>query len=896
MSTIWRIFTRDLLRILRNPVAVVVTLGVALIPSLYAWFNILANWDPYSSTGNLQVAVSNEDRGTSSDLVGRLDAGAQVVTELKKNDALGWQFVDSDTAVQGVQSGEYYAAIVLPKDFSESLVNSVTGSAKRPSIKYYVNEKKNAIAPKITDTGATTIDSQINSTFVATVGKTLASAVSQAGGKLDTELDGTQSNVVKNLNDTVSKIEKTRSSLKELQGTLDQANSTIKDSRATVATLNKQVAAAQKATDESKTLLVHAQGSAQSFSSTLAGALDDGSAQLSAIGVNVNNAAGTATDSFNTAQESVDTVTSSLQQQINAATTLSSDLKTAMNEAGIDSSTPEGKRIWDEINRLDTTISDQQTKLNTFHDESTKFIDSGKDATSNLAGASSTIVSGGIATLTNTRSTLTGSITPNLTDGLASFAALTGTASGTLTTLSATLNQSDSLFDQLATTLADAKTTVGQTASSLSDLQNDIESVRDDIAALDSSAVYQKIAQTLNIDASSVADFMGSPVKLTTKTVYPVDNYGSSVTPFYTNLALWVGGFVLIAIYKLEVDREHIHDMTATQAYLGRWLLFVAVGFLQALIAGVGDLVLGIQCEHPLLFLLACLFCSFVYVNIIYALAIAFRHIGKAVAVILVIIQIPGASGLYPIELMPDFFRELHPWLPFTYGINAMRGPIAGMYGGQYWSDMGHLALYLPAALFVGLIVRRYALNLNALFDRRLAETDLMITEKNAMVNERISFSALLSQFEGTSELRKVVKHRAHRFFGRYPRLIRSGLILLAVLPFIFLVLLFVIPNKSAMLSAWIASIIIIDAYLIIVEYMRDNYARQLGLSAMSADDFRDAVLHGYQHRRLTFGPHDARHAAPVTGVEGMAGTGAESTDDSRSISPRSSQRKEDAR
>ena len=108
------------MRILRNPVAVVVTLGVAIIPSLYAWFNILANWDQYSSTGNLQVAVANEDKGTTSDLVGRLDAGKQVVSQLKKNDRLGWTFVSADKAVEGVQSGEYYAAIVLPKDFSES--------------------------------------------------------------------------------------------------------------------------------------------------------------------------------------------------------------------------------------------------------------------------------------------------------------------------------------------------------------------------------------------------------------------------------------------------------------------------------------------------------------------------------------------------------------------------------------------------------------------------------------------------------------------------------------------------------------------------------------------------------------------------------------------------------
>ena len=370
-------------------------------------------------------------------------------------------------------------------------------------------------------------------------------------------------------------------------------------------------------------------------------------------------------------------------------------------------------------------ISKQQTQLNTFHTDTTQFINSGKDATTNLSGAMTNTTTGGIAALNTARGSLTGTVMPSLTSSLNSFAALNGTLDGTFDFVVRHLGSGRrAVRPACRYPEPKQKTTISSTQDSLRQVASDVATVRTDIATLDSSAAYQKIRDTLHLDDKGFGDFMGNPVTLTTKVVYATDNYGSAVTPFYTNLALWVGGFVLIAIYKLEVDREGIRRITATQAYLGRWLLLVTIGFLQAVIATIGDLVLGIQCEHPLLFILAGIFCSFVYINIIYALAVAFRHIGKAIAVILVIVQIPAPPACIPIEMMPNFFRELHPWLPFTYGINAMRGPIAGLYANHYWLDMLHLFWYLPAALFVGLVIRRYAMNLNALFDRRLGDTD----------------------------------------------------------------------------------------------------------------------------------------------------------------------------
>ena len=135
---------------------------------------------------------------------------------------------------------------------------------------------------------------------------------------------------------------------------------------------------------------------------------------------------------------------------------------------------------------------------------------------------------------------------------------------------------------------------------------------------------------------------------------------------------------------------EKISRFTPSQAYFGRWLVFVIMGLIQGFIVCAGDIILlKTQCLHPAAFILAGMFCSFVYVNLIYAMALTFKHIGKALAVLLVILQIPGSSGTYPIEMTPIFFRKLHPLLPFSYGISAMRECIAGFYGRTYAKNLG---------------------------------------------------------------------------------------------------------------------------------------------------------------------------------------------------------------
>ena len=863
MHTVFAIFLRDVKRILRNPVALVVTMGVAIIPSLYAWCNILANWDPYANTGNIQVAVANEDEGTTSTLVGHLNAGQQTVTQLKSNRQLGWRFVSKQHAVDGVKAGKYYAAIVLPKDFSSSLIGTVTGEKNQPSITYYINEKMNAIAPKITDTGATTIDEQINATFVSSVADAVAKQVKAAAGNTTDSLHTAQSDVVNNLNDTINQLETVQQQLGGTRSTLDKATTTIDSAKQTNTALASEIDDALDTITNTSDLLAQTRAQTQRFSTTLTGALDNGSTQLSGLQVTVGNVTGTMLNGLNTTQDALSQVSSSMRGVNSTAGEALDGMDNALKASGLDPDSQTYKDLSAQISEARKQLTFQQQRINAFDHDTTSIITSGKNTATALNSDITSLSNNGTAAMAKARANLTGAVMPNLSTGLDTLSLANGSLAGTLTTLQGTLKQGNGLLDQLSRTVSQTNTTIAGTQTQLANLAKQLNTTRTDVAALSSSAMFQQLSQALGLDASKVGSFVGEPVHLDEQVLYPVKNYGSAVTPFYTNLALWVGGFVLVAIYKLEVDRnEKIRKYTPRQGYMGRWLLFVTVGFLQAIIATIGDLALGIQCEHPFLFVLAGVFASFVYVNIIYALAVAFRHIGKAIAVILVIIQIPGAAGLYPIEMMPEFFRRLKPFLPFTYGINAMRGPIGGMYANHYWLDMLSLFWYLPAALFIGLVVRKLALNLNRLFDNRLADTDLMITEHNEGTVEPLKFTAAAQQF--AEDYPEVISQRALRFFRLYPRLVRWGFLALAVLPFPFLLLLFITRMKLAMLLGWIISIIVIDVYLIVVEYLRERYANFLGEEAMSADEFRSAIL----HENLLFRPdmhykpmHHAVHA-----------------------------------
>ena len=460
--------------------------------------------------------------------------------------------------------------------------------------------------------------------------------------------------------------------------------------------------------------------------------------------------------------------------------------------------------------------------------------------TTNTLSQLETINKANLSGIQSLRTSLDENVFPQLNQTMDIFSSLTGELNGILNGVPATTEQLNSILTQLGTSLTELNNVLNGTQSSLNAVINRLDNVRTDINAITSSETFQKLTSLEGIDSDTIAEFVSSPVNVDTETYYSVKNYGSSMTPFYSNLAIWVGGIVLIAIFKMEVDRDRsMRSYSATNMYFGRWLLYMLLGLVQGLIVCVGDVFLpGVQCRHPFALVLTGLVCSFVYVNIIYALSLTFKHIGKALCVIFVILQIPGSSGTYPIEMTPAFFQKIHPLLPFTYGVAAMREAIAGMYGSVYIHNLLTLLCYVPIALLIGLGIRPLLAGLNRLFDLKLSETEFMVCEEP---DEQLSRSAQLSMLLKASlsqdDLRTQTAEKAQNFEQNYRKMIRYGFLAIIIIPLIFLILMFSLESKIVFLVLWIISIIAIATWLIIVEFIHTRLAEQQQLAGMSFDE-----------------------------------------------------------
>ena len=725
MRKILRVFQQDMRRIGTNVVALIVAVGICVVPSLYAWFNIAGSWDPYGSTAGIKIAVANTDTGYKGEIVPLdMHLGDQVVSALQANDQLDWIFVDKEAALDGVKAGDYYAAIVIPESFSADILSLFSEEAHAGEIEYYINEKENAIAPKVTDEGATTIQEQIDSTFVKEVSQialaaleTVSQASDQAGNK----------NLATNL----------QNSLVKISGNLDTAARTM-DSFGGLAASSRQVivstsdfldqtsaSASENAglLDDTKGMADGIEGAYQSAAQGIGEALDKSGQSYDRISGIIDEAFDGIDKDASASAQSLVTLAGKLQPSIDQYTKIRDELKTVGDRFPAISAA-----LQPVIGKLDNVIQGQiqlRDKLNTAAQNiknSTAQASQDRQALKDLTAA-------GKSNLENARKDYNDNLAPQL-EALFDSLDDTGAAlSPLMDSLNASLDRVQGETGGMADTLGQASALLTQSADDLETAKAKVDGVAGQVRkALDAgdTAALQEI---LKGDAADLSGFLSSPVSLERQAIYPVPGYGSAMAPFYTTLAIWVGGVVLAAMMKAEVSDKMVSGLGLAphQAYFGRYLTFMVLGLIQSAIVVLGDLYfLGIQCEHPGLMLLAGWVSSMVYVNLIYTLTVSFGDVSKAIAVVLMVIQVAGSGGSFPVEVLPGFFQALYPLMPFAHSMAAMRECIGGMYQLTYWAELLHLLLFLIPSLLLGLVLRKPVMGLNRKFTERLEDTHIM--------------------------------------------------------------------------------------------------------------------------------------------------------------------------
>ena len=715
MNKILKVFTNDMKKISTNVIAVVIILGLSILPSLYAWFNIFSNWDPYgpSSTGNIKVAVVSDDAGAEISGL-EINIGATVVEALQANNTIGWVFTDnSDETIEGVKAGDYYAALVIPETFSADMVSFLTGDLEHPQIIYYENGKKNAIAPKITQKAQKTVRQQVNATFIST----LAESAMKAGNVISaTDSDGVSiaDTMTEKLTALSADMDTYINILSSFKGIMDSAQSIISTTKIMLPSLDTVLDSSKTSLSSMQTMVNSSTNTVNTVSDMMLSSLDMIDGTLTMISNVVNS-------DLSSAQ----TVSTIVLNGIGAVNNMIPYAKEIFNSsvAGIEAKGDE--KINSQINAIRGQFDLVKSDADHVGSSSAVAVANSNDLIDKIQ-AELEHCSNDIAVLKDTYSS---SVKPQLSSTVTNAQAALNTTVNALSSFNLNLGSTDNVLTNYSDTLADGNTNLDTTLELAQELSDYIKTLTENMSELSDNENYNKLIEVMDSNPELLGEFASSPVSLDTVRIYPIENYGSAMAPFYTVLALWVGALILVAIIHVKVHPiPGVSGICPRHAYFGRYMLFFLVGQLQTLITVLGDLhFIGIQCEHPVMFWFAGAMCSFVFTLFIYSLTVALGNIGEALAVVVMVVQVAGAGCTFPIETLPKVFHSLYNYLPFQFGMNAMKEAIAGLYENSYWTYIAKLSVYLLVSLFIGLVGAIPFRKLNKIIDKNKEKSGIMI-------------------------------------------------------------------------------------------------------------------------------------------------------------------------
>ncbi|MDE8703317.1 YhgE/Pip domain-containing protein [Adlercreutzia equolifaciens] len=705
-----RLFRNDVKRLFANVMSLIIVIGLVVMPSIFAWYNIIACWNVFDNTGNLTVAVANTDEGYKSDLVPlKINVGEQVVSALRANDQIDWTFTDEDDAIDGAKSGRYYAAVVIPKDFSRDMLTFYSADMEHADIIYYANEKKSAIAPKITDQGADSVSYQVNAVFAETLSEVslgLAEAFSSYAESDD--WDGRIGQLADHVRTMATSVEDAAKVL-GLYSTLAQACEDLAADSGKLA--GKAMTAADAtlgAAAEGAEELPPAMANIESSTEGLSAALEKSAAGFGTVSEKVDALFDTASEDVAATVKDLRAQAKVVESQSDRYRQLASSLETLAGSLPADvkpSATALVKRINDLADLSDAIARNLRSAADKL-EKGDAAIKEDRDAAQQRAEEAKAAVQG-------VKSDFEENVKPSLDALVAKASTLSDKVKDIQGTLKEASNSLSSTADSAATAMGGTADKVKNAADKLQGISDNLTSMADDIDKALASGDRDALKDVLSADVAVMSKALSAPVGLERIAVFPVENFGSAMAPLYTTLALFIGALLILVVVKptvsqREIDEAGLVNVKPRQLFLGRFGAMALISLAQTTLMGLGNMFfLQVQVAHPWLFMGVFWFAGLVFTFLIYALVFSFANLGKAIAVLLLIIQVTGCGGSFPLQLLPPFVQALSPWLPATHVVNAMRSAMMGTYGNDYWMQMGELALFLVPAALLGLVLRK---------------------------------------------------------------------------------------------------------------------------------------------------------------------------------------------
>ena len=684
MRNIWRVFCTDLRSLSRSFFACAVVVGIVLLPSLYAWLNIYSNWNPYGNTGGISIAVASLDEGYDNDGT-YVNKGQDVVDDLREATSINWVIVDTEQeATDGVYAGDYYAAVVIDRDFSAKMYRMLTDWTGKPAITYYENAKENAVATKITDTAVESLKRSISENYLEVV----ISGIMEQGNLLAADLtEDDPETAVKGL---LYQAQDLLSASRRMMDAFETAGRTGIVSTQDAAALETALADLNKNLPDGDQL----QQSAAEIQRALYVALEKTERALEKL-----------EDAMKHAEENAPALEDARQAALSAAKEL--------------------RRLAADLTRLADRVpgSILQSQLGDIAAKCTELAEklermASADVQGLLADCDALVKS--LRAMADRLPVTEGALRSDLN-------LVMGQLSDTLDGVKDLSADARAIRSALGDVTQSLDVTMGLLRPAAEKMVSSLSDAIDQLQGMDGDGYLDILIDILGGDPVAYGEYFPEMVQTTVNKVYPIANYGSAMTPFYTVLAIWVGGVILSSLLKVHARTEGLTDPKPAELYFGRYLLFFVLSQLQAAIIVTGDLyLLKVQCLHPGLLYLTASLTAFTFSLLIYSMALSFGDVGKALVVVIMVMQIAGSSGTFPIELLPEIYQRIYRFFPFPYAIDAMRECICGMYGGYYGQQLAFLLLFAVAALLIGLLVRRPFMGLNHFMEEKLEETELL--------------------------------------------------------------------------------------------------------------------------------------------------------------------------